>query len=206
MFAIISNACSVISAVRNTTVFSEILVPLIPPLIVLQCILNTHTVIAYINSCSFFFRLTVKLMKGSSRIIIVLALSMCLVGCVLISDWQAIGGSTCFNHRTDANESYYNELSCTNSNTTDNSTDSQIMEEMCKAKSPCGHHCFWNPHSRITGDYCNTCIEKCLSYETSLNFYQFNVGVFLVMSGSILEFVFNLVLVSELFPAQKQVK
>ena len=142
-------------------------------------------------------------MKGSNRIIIVLALSMCLVGCVLISDWQAIGGSTCFNHRTDANESYY---TCTNSNTTDNSTVSQILEEMCKAQCPSGHHCFWNPHSRITGDYCNTCVENCLSYETSLNFYQFNVGVFLVMSGSILEFVFNLVLVSEIFPAQKQVK
>ena len=169
-----------------------------------HCIFNTHTVIAYINSCSFFFRLTVKLMKGSSRIIIVLALSMCLVGCVLISDWQAIGGSTCLNH---ANESYYyNELSCTNSNTTDNSTVYQILEEMRKAQNPSGHHCFWNPHSRITGDYCNTCVKECLSYETSLNFYQFNVGVLLVISGSILEFVFNLVLVSEIFPAQKQVK
>ena len=128
---------------------------------------------------------------------------MCLVGCVLISDWQAIGGNTCFNHRTDVNESYYYEHSFTIS---DNNTVSQLLEEMCKAQSTSSHHCFWNPHSRITGDYCNTCVTKCLSYETSLNFYQFNVGVLLVMIGSVLKFVFNLVLISEVFPAQEQVE
>ena len=45
------------------------------------------------------------------------------------------------------------------------------------------YQCFWNPHSRLTGRYCERCRKACLSKKRSLNFVQFLVGVFFLAPG-----------------------
>ena len=134
------------------------------------------------------FRLIAKGLKGNNRIVVALALTISLIGCVLFSDWQAIGGDIICPLSTN--------LTGLGENT---------MVELCEAQSSSGHQCFWNPQSRITGDDCDTCLATCLSHQASLNFYQFNVGVFLLMTGSVLEYIFNLALISDITPAENQV-
>ena len=67
---------------------------------------------------------------------------------------------------------------------------SHVFSERCEALSSSNHQCFWNPHSRITGEYCNTCHASCHSEQKSSNFYQFSAGVLLVTLASSFEFVF----------------
>ena len=38
-------------------------------------------------------------------------------------------------------------------------------------------HCFWNPHSRVTGRDCQRCARLCWSHTHSLNLIQFLVGI-----------------------------
>ena len=62
--------------------------------------------------------------------------------------------------------------------------------ESCEALSSSSHQCFWNPKSRITGEFCNTCHTACYSEQKSLNFYQFSAGVLLVCLASAMGFIF----------------
>ena len=70
------------------------------------------------------------------------------------------------------------------------SNSSHLFSERCEALSSSSHQCFWNPHSRITGEYCNTCHASCHSEQKSSNFYQFSAGVLLVTLASSFGFVF----------------
>lgn len=54
---------------------------------------------------------------------------------------------------------------------------------VCEAFSGRPYHCFWNPHSRVTGRECPRCTELCRSQKRSLNFIQFLVGISLVSSS-----------------------
>ena len=87
----------------------------------------------------------------------------------------------------------------------DNKTDFQLNVENCESYSTSLHRCFWNPKSRVTGDYCSICLQTCLSENVSLNFYQFIIGVFLTAMGSILGFVFDSALISDVTPTKNQV-
>ncbi len=53
-----------------------------------------------------------------------------------------------------------------------------------------GNECFWNPESRITGDYCERCRQVCLSKSHTLNLVQllFGLGMtsFSVIPGRVL--------------------
>ena len=51
---------------------------------------------------------------------------------------------------------------------------------ICESFSGPPYNCFWNPNSRITGEYCPRCEPLCRSSDHSLNFIQFAVGVSLI--------------------------
>ena len=77
--------------------------------------------------------------------------------------------------------------------------------ESCEALSSSSHQCFWNPKSRITGEFCNTCHTACYSELKSFNLYQFSFGVLLVCLASALGFVFISAITSAYTPIDHQV-
>lgn len=146
-------------------------------------------------------------MKGNNRILLGLALIICLIGCGLIGDWQAIGGDTCSINSTSLNVTLLECNGDTNGTAIYNLTSGLELSEKdcCEAQSTSIHQCFWNPHSRVSGDYCNTCRKQCLSLTTALNFHQFNVGVFLVAVGAILGYVITNAIASDIASVENQV-
>ena len=149
-----------------------------------------------------------------------LSLVISLCGCALISDWQAISYSDSCSNETNMSAlsaclpdsinltENVESINLTENVESINLTEFQLRQfcvEKCETRSTSGQHCFWNPQSRVNGDHCNTCRPTCLSQEASLNFYQFNVGVFLTAMGSILGFIFNNALNSDITSANNQV-
>ncbi len=51
---------------------------------------------------------------------------------------------------------------------------------VCEAFSGSPYHCFWNPNSRLTGEYCSRCEPLCRSQQHSIHFVQFVIGLSLV--------------------------
>ncbi len=51
---------------------------------------------------------------------------------------------------------------------------------VCEAFSGSPYHCFWNPNSRLTGEYCSRCEPLCRSQKHSIHFAQFVIGLSLV--------------------------
>ena len=89
-----------------------------------------------------------------------------------------------------------------------NSSNSSLYNwwvESCEALSSSSHQCFWNPKSRITGEFCNTCHRACYSEQKSLNFYQFSIGMLLVCLATPLGFVFVSSITSAYTPIDHQV-
>ena len=136
------------------------------------------------------------MLKGNNRIVLGLVFTLSLTGCGLISDWQAImNRDRCSLNISVLNTSileYHGNISDTSEETSNLSSNlsvsiSEQLLENCEAQI--NHQCFWNPHSRVTGENCNTYFHACLSQQTSLTFYQFNVGVFLVAVGSLLGYI-----------------
>lgn len=148
-----------------------------------------------------------KRLKGNNRILLGLALTFCLIGCGLIGDWQAINGDTCSVNTTSLNTSLLECNGDINGTAIYNLTSDLKLSERdcCEAQSTPIHPCFWNPHSRVSGEYCNTCRKECLSLTTALNFHQFNVGVFLVAVGSILGYVITIAVASDIASVENQV-
>ena len=131
-------------------------------------------------------------MKVNNRVLLGIALVSCLMGCLLMSDWQAIGsGDVC---------SLPTNLSALAS---DNVGSGKVPIDSNNCSS---HQCFWNPESRVTGEFCNTCLPTCLSQQASLNFYQFSVGVFLISAGSWLGYVFISAVASDITSVESQVE
>ena len=151
----------------------------------------------------------------NNRITLALAYIVSLVGCVLLSDWQATGGHTCSplhinitsDYESDYPSTYYgvDEGPLYNSSANMTPLDFQFFLESCEAQSSSSHQCFWNPQSRITGDYCNTCLPVCLSYQASLNLYQFSAGVLMLSVGSFLAYFRTNAIVSDITPVNSQV-
>ena len=150
-----------------------------------------------------------RLSKGNNRVMVGLSLIISLVGCALISDWQAM----LYRDPCSSPSSTSNETLPISSGSGDgyfsrdivNISDFQLKVENCETQSTSDHRCFWNPKSRVTGDYCNTCLETCRSEKLSLNFYQFIIGVFLTAMGSMLGFTFDNALISDVTPNKNQV-
>ena len=143
-----------------------------------------------------------------------------LTGSAFIADWQAVGHDPCpsatpnssINHSifNDAhNESYIGDLfsNGTLASEFSNTSSSLYLEllEGCIAQSTSSDRCFWNPQSRVTGDFCNSCVSSCLSEQRSLNFFQFIIGALLVASSASLGFVFISAVTSEITSIESQV-
>ena len=157
-----------------------------------------------------------RFLLKNNRAVLGLAYILCLSGCTLMSDWQAIGGDTCSPLQTNVSNYFsgdYYDTSPDNEynsdydslHSTSNLTLYQFLLENCEAQSSTSHQCFWNPHSRITGEYCNTCLPTCLSHQTSLNLYQFSLGVLLVFVGSLLGYLRTNAIASDITPVDCQV-
>ena len=86
-----------------------------------------------------------------------------------------------------------------------NSSFNNWWVESCEALSSSSHQCFWNPKSRITGEFCNTCHKTCYSEQKSLNFYQFSLGMSLIALSGILGTVFVPIVISGYGTLEQQV-
>ena len=168
-------------------------------------------------------RLGSKVAKVNNRILLGMAFASLLVGAVLIGDWQAIIDDPCSLAPLNTSEpcdtengSSFPGLSSNISiasgsieddclNSTSNSSLYQQLVESCEALSNSSHQCFWNPKSRITGEFCNTCLPTCLSKQASLNIYQFSLGVVLICLSGPLGFVFTSAVTSDITSVESQV-
>ena len=164
------------------------------------------------------------MLKVNNRVMLGISLVICLMGCVLLADWQAIGHSntcsmgpanisTLSSNNTHSGKMHINsnsgsfavELFENSTNLTSNSSLYQQLLESCEALSSSSHQCFWNPESRVTGEFCNTCLPTCLSQQASLNFYQFSVGSLLILVGPLLVYVFVSATASDITLKESQV-
>ncbi|CAI8010907.1 hypothetical protein GBAR_LOCUS7119 [Geodia barretti] len=143
-----------------------------------------------------------RVLKRNNRLMVGLSLIISLVGCVLIGDWQTIDGDPCSFQTMNDTASLGSATGLDDINA--NLTGFQLSVADCEAQSTSSHQCFWNPQSRVTGDYCSTCLPACLSQQTSLNFYQFSAGVFLTALGSLLGYIFVNALNSDVTPVKHQ--
>ena len=141
-------------------------------------------------------RLGSKVAKVNNRILLGMAFASLLVGSVLIGDWQAVFDEPCSSAPLNISEPCGSEnrssfpglssnisiaaesIENNCSNSTSNSSLYQQLVENCEALSSSSHQCFWNPKSRLTEEFCNTCLPTCLSEQASLNFYKFGLGNF----------------------------
>ena len=103
------------------------------------------------------------------------------IACVLMADWQAIRGDPCdefSGHCELMNGQNDTQLNISiEENSIDNNTLALSPCEVCKMHSGDPNHCFFNPDSRITHEYCDDCRPFCRSELHSLNFVQFLIGV-----------------------------
>ena len=149
----------------------------------------------------------IKVLKMNNRIMLGVALIMCLVGSILVGDWQTIGyaGREPCSSATNTTGSLANNTEPGSPLDSNSSDYQQLLVESCEAQSSSGHQCFWNPESRITGEFCNTCRATCLSREASINFYQFSAGMFLIALASPLKNVVISAITSDVTAIDSQV-
>ena len=133
-----------------------------------------------------------------------LSLICALFGSLLCGDWQAIGNNPC-SYTNTSNLTDYND--CTASfSCTDNSTNMSVFVTNCEALSSSSDECFWNPKSRITGEFCNSCVSVCLSKQKSINIYQFGLGVIFIYFSGTFGFIFLSAVMSDITPVDNQVR
>ena len=161
-------------------------------------------------SATLIYSLILKAFKLNTRKVLLSWIAVTMIATALMADWQSIGHDPCregfpLNHSL--------AVSRTGSlDTTNNSHHYSTLEEVyvkesraCEDLSTSGSECFWNPKSRITGEYCAECFRVCRSVDKSLNFVQFSIG--LTMLGmSLSPFQLNLVvMLSDVVPLKHQV-
>ena len=113
-----------------------------------------------------------------NRFIFLGGLILGLIACVLMADWQAIGGDPCneFSGHCEINNNETQfDISIEESKIDNTSTLSPC--EVCKMHSGDPYQCYFNPDSRITQEYCDDCRPFCRSKLHTLNFVQFLIGV-----------------------------
>ena len=100
-----------------------------------------------------------------------------------MADWQAIRGDPCYQFSLLENStSARDEMSTAHLNDCldyeyRNESDGCFCEALGRSH---GYDCFWNPVSRLTGEYCERCHQVCLSQSHTLNFVQLIIGVILL--------------------------
>ena len=164
-------------------------------------------------------RIGTKFASVDNRVMLGISLLCALTGSAFVSDWQAIGHDPCSaapnSSITDGmfNDSY-NEVFYTGDLFSNETSDTEVTNtsspylELLKAyiaQSSSSDRCFWNPQSRVTGDFCNSCAPACLSEQKSLNIVQFSIGALLIASSASLGFVFISAVTSEITSVESQV-
>ena len=137
------------------------------------------------------------MVKMDNRHLLGLCLVCTLAGSMLFGDWQAIGHDPCTSLNTTTGSGTGSGETGVPSNI------SQLVD--CEALSGSGDQCFWNPQSRVTGEFCNTCVAGCLSEQKSLDIYQFSAGVLLLSVSTPLGFVFVSAIASDITSVEMQV-
>ena len=128
--------------------------------------------------------------------IAMLGITASIVGATLIADWQAIGLDPCtqfslFHHPDLMNESKIclnnydvtylkSHIIGSNYSRCGNVT---LLRAVCESLGDTKYHCYWNQHSRVTGEECHACPSICRGEYKSLNLAQFAVGSFLFEFG-----------------------
>ena len=90
-----------------------------------------------------------------------------------MTDWQSLRGDPCNQFNASYLPQEYDGIFDSH-----NSSESYFCEQYGNSS----YNCFWNPVSRITGDYCERCRQVCLSTEHSLSFFQLVVGIMLLFA------------------------
>ena len=150
------------------------------------------------------------------------------IGTFIIGDWQSFSGDPCHQIPEDiicSNTSEYitgSGLDCIDCNITSNplclmehhslsscinTTDNIDSTCVCElfSNTP-GYHCFWNPNSRITGEYCERCRHVCLSRTHSINLVQLTIGIGLLAGTFPIDRLLVTILASNLFGPTSQVR
>ena len=58
----------------------------------------------------------------------------------------------------------------------------ELAKEVCEDQLH--HSCHWNPHSKVTGRYCEDCSLICRDQTNYLQFFQFAIGATLLLFSS----------------------
>ena len=156
------------------------------------------------------YRWAVKVFKVDNRKILGMTYVVCFVGAVLMGDWQAVNqedpcslagsNSVCENGTFSGMQPDLlgSGLSC--------GIGENVSEQLvCEEQICSGHQCFWNPQSQVTGECCSTCLPVCLSQQTTINFYQFTLGILLISFATPLAFVVVSAMASDIAPVTSQV-
>ena len=126
-----------------------------------------------------------------------LGVTASIVGAALIADWQGIGHDPCtqfslFHHPELAKKSKAGVICLDNMNldTHINTSGSYtpcknvtLLRTVCESLGDTKYHCYWNQHSRVTGEECRACPSICRSKYKSLYLAQFGVGSILLLFG-----------------------
>ena len=122
--------------------------------------------------------------------IAMLGVTCTVVGAVLIADWQAIGHDPCtrfspFHHPELTNQSEARTIWADNydlqahiniSSDCVSCANVTLPRTVCESLGDTKYHCYWNQHSRVTGEECHACPSICRGEYKSLNLAQFVLG------------------------------
>ena len=121
-----------------------------------------------------------------------------------MADWQSIGHDPC-REGFPVNDSTYAQPHRDELTLAPNEYVTAEGDQECRNLSTRGSECFWNPNSRVTGEYCIECFKVCRSVEKSLNFVQFSIGALLFATTLSPFQISPVMLVSEVIPLKYQV-
>lgn len=157
-----------------------------------------------------------KIAKMDNRYLLGLCLLFAVIGCALVGDWQSLmSNDVChseFERATNIDNDLFSGSGLSNSSCSllsdqGNCTVSfKPYDQCCRSLSSSGHECFFNPKSRITGEFCSTCLCTCLSEQSTINLYQFSAGILFLSLAGPLGFVFSSAIASDITPVESQVK
>ena len=112
------------------------------------------------------------MLRLDNRQLLIFLYACSTAGTLIMTDWQSLRGDPCNQFNASYLPQEYDGIFDSH-----NSSESYFCEQYGNSS----YNCFWNPVSRITGDYCERCRQVCLSSEYSLNFIQLVVGMILLI-------------------------
>ena len=149
-----------------------------------------------------------KFARVDNRLLLGLFLVLALAGSIIFGDWQSISHDPCLFNFNSSNQTAANNFTdhSMRSNLSDDLSLSEQLLKQCESRSSSNHHCFWNPQSRITGQFCNTCFQTCQSVQNSQNIYQFSIGTLLTALSAPLGKVIVSAIISDITSVGSQVQ